>query len=33
MVQRHDTNPPTEAQLLATLEALENERNVLIVCE
>lgn len=25
-----NTNPPTEAQLLATLEALENERNVLI---
>ena len=41
MVQRYDTlygfnryhpntNPPTETQLLATLEALENERHVLI---
>ncbi len=41
MVQRYDTlygfnryhpntNPPTETQLLATLEALEDERNVLI---
>jgi hypothetical protein len=41
MVQRYDTlygfnryhpntNPPTEAQILATLEALENERSMLI---